>query len=83
MTLVRALVALVVLTLASWAAAGIDVGPAGVLIALGIAAIKATIVAFAFMEIRDAGTPALVIAGVVVAFVVLLAAGTVADVELR
>jgi cytochrome c oxidase subunit 4 len=81
--LLGALIILVVLTLASWGMAALPLGSAGTVIALGIASLKATIVAIAFMEIRQAGPVGVVIAGVVVSFIVLLALGTIADVRLR
>ena len=83
LTLLAALAALVVLTLGSWAFSLLPLGAAGPVLALTIAAIKAIIVAIAFMEIRHAGTAPLVIAATVIGFIVLLSLGTVADVALR
>ncbi|MGE0871876.1 MAG: cytochrome C oxidase subunit IV family protein [Kofleriaceae bacterium] len=82
-TLVGAVVLLVVLTVASWGVAHLDLGAASTPVALGIAVIKASIVGLAFMEIRAASRPARVVAAITVAFIALLCTGTVTDVLLR
>lgn len=81
--LVGALLALVALTVASFAMAGVHLGAAATPIALAIAAVKAAIVAVAFMELMSASTPARITALVTVSFIALLCAGTVADIALR
>jgi cytochrome c oxidase subunit IV len=82
-SLVLALLALLALTCASWGLAHVELGPAGTPVAIAIAAIKAAIVAVAFMELPRASTTARIVALVTVVFIALLCAGTVADVALR
>lgn len=81
--LVLALLALVALTAVSWGMAHVELGAAGTPVAIAIAAVKAGVVAVAFMELPRASVPARVVALVTVAFIALLCAGTVADVALR
>ena len=81
--LLLALAALVTLTLGSWGLAHLHLGYAAVPVALGIAVIKAGIVAVIFMEVPHASRPAHIAALVTIFFIALLAAGTAADVETR
>jgi caa(3)-type oxidase subunit IV len=81
---VRALAILLALTLASFIFSFfVHLGRASTLVALVIAAVKASIVALAFMEVREASLPSRVIALVTIAFIALLCAGTATDVLLR
>jgi cytochrome c oxidase subunit IV len=80
---VLALLALVALTAVSWGVAQVALGRASTPVALAIAAVKAAVVATAFMELRRASATARIVALVTVAFIALLCAGTVADVALR
>lgn len=52
-------------------------------LALAIAVVKAAIVVSVFMEVREVGAMGRIVVLVVGVFVALLAAGVVADVELR
>ena len=81
--LVLALVALVTLTAISWGMAHVHLGRASTFIAVAIAAVKAVIVAVAFMEVTRASTTARIVALVTVTFIALLCAGVVADIEFR
>ena len=58
-------------------------GTLGAVAALAIAAMKVTIVALVFMELRDASTPTRTIALVTVGFVTLLCLGIIGDVGFR
>jgi caa(3)-type oxidase subunit IV len=58
-------------------------GWAAIPVALAIAAIKASVVAYWFMELPLASTPARVVALVTIAFIALLCAGTIGDLALR
>jgi len=78
-----ALAVLLALTAVSWLLAHVPLGGASTPIALAIAAIKASIVAIAFMELHHASTPARVTVFVTLSFIALLAAGAVTDVLLR
>lgn len=78
-----ALAVLLVLTAVSWLFAHVPLGGASTPIALAIAALKAGIVAIAFMELHHASTPARVTVFVTLSFIALLAAGAVTDVLLR
>jgi cytochrome c oxidase subunit IV len=82
-SLVIVLLALLVLTLLSWAVSNLALGAASMPIALLIAAVKAGLVATWFMELPLAATPARVIVVVTISFIALLCAGTVSDVALR
>jgi caa(3)-type oxidase subunit IV len=81
--IVIALAALITLTLISWIVSLIDLGSAGSPVAIGIACIKAAIVAIAFMEIPRASMIARVVALVTLSFIALLCAGTIGDVAMR
>ncbi|KAB2889270.1 MAG: hypothetical protein F9K40_19920 [Kofleriaceae bacterium] len=81
--IILAIIGLLVLTGASFLLAQLLSGTAGTALALAIAAAKASIVALIFMELRDAPVPMRVTALVTVSFILLLCAGTVADVALR
>jgi cytochrome c oxidase subunit 4 len=81
--LVLALLALLVLTAISWGVAHLPLGRAAIPIALAIAAIKAAVVAYWFMELPLASTPAKIVAMVTLVFIALLCAGTVGDLGLR
>lgn len=78
-----ALALLVGLTLASWAFAHVPLGAAGTPVALVIAAVKAVIVGWVFMELSEATTPVRVVALTTIAFIALLCAGIITDVVLR
>jgi cytochrome c oxidase subunit 4 len=83
MTLVVALLALVALTGLSWWLANVDLGAFNTVVALSIAAVKATIVALAFMELGHASTTARIVAVTTLVFIVLLCAGIMGDEVLR
>ena len=78
--LVLTFAALVALAAISWIAAVLGTGTG---VALAIAAVKAALIALVFMELAHAHTADRVIAVVAVLFVVLLCAGSVADVAFR
>jgi cytochrome c oxidase subunit 4 len=82
-TLVVALVTLLALTGLSWWLANVDLGAFNTVVALAIAAIKASIVAFGFMELGHASTTARIIVVTTVAFIVLLCLGIVGDAGFR
>jgi cytochrome c oxidase subunit 4 len=82
-TLVSAGLALLVLTAISWALAHVALGHAAVPVALAIAAIKASIVAIAFMEIAHAHVAARIVGIVTLSFIAILCLGVIADVGLR
>jgi caa(3)-type oxidase subunit IV len=73
-------VALIVLAVISWIAATLGTGSA---IALAIASVKALAIALVFMELTRASATDRVIAVVAVLFVVLICAGSLADVAFR
>lgn len=81
--LVLVLVGLLGLTLASWALSHVELGAASVAIALAIAALKASLVVYWFMELPHAALPARVVGLVTLAFIALLCGGTLADVAFR
>lgn len=81
--LLLALLALAVLTTLSFLLSNVELGGANMPIALGIAAIKACVVAAFFMELPHASRPAWILVGVTLGFIALLCAGTVADVAMR
>jgi cytochrome c oxidase subunit 4 len=81
--LVLTLLALLALTVISWAVSHVHLGRASTLIALAIAAIKASLVAYAFMELPHASAQARIMVAVTVSFIALLCAGAVADVAMR
>jgi caa(3)-type oxidase subunit IV len=72
--------ALVVLALASWLLASLG---APTIVALGIAAVKATLIGLVFMELLHAHIVPRTIAIVMILFIALLITGTLADVALR
>jgi cytochrome c oxidase subunit IV len=78
-----ALVVLLLLTSTSWAVAGVNLGAWNLVVALAIAATKAGIVAFVFMELAHASTAARVVAGVTLTFILLLCLGVIADTSFR
>jgi cytochrome c oxidase subunit 4 len=78
-----ALFALLCLTGLSWGLAHAPLGALHSTVALTIAAIKASIVAFVFMEITHGSTTPRWILLTTVLFIALLAAGMSADVALR
>jgi caa(3)-type oxidase subunit IV len=80
---VYALVALLILTGTSLGFHFVELGAAGVVVALGIAAVKVCIVAIVFMELRDSLPATRTIALVAAAFVVLLCVGVYGDVGFR
>lgn len=81
--LVLTLVALLVLTAVSWVMSHVPLGPATTWVALLIAAVKAALVAIAFMEIRRASATARIMGFVTIAFILLLAGGIVGDLAFR
>ncbi len=81
--LAGALLVLVVLTATSWALANVQLGAWNLVVALGIAVVKAGTVAFVFMELSHASTAARVVAGVTLFFILLLCLGIVGDAALR
>jgi cytochrome c oxidase subunit 4 len=80
---VLALVVLLVLTATSYGISHVDLGGANAPVALTIAAVKAAVVATAFMEIMRASTPARIVVLVTIGFIALLCAGTIGDVAFR
>jgi cytochrome c oxidase subunit 4 len=82
-SVVLALVALLVLTSTSWVLAHVALGHFNTYVALGIAAVKAGIVAQVFMELSHASTAARVVGGVTLLFIAILCIGVVADLRLR
>jgi len=74
-----AFLALLVLTGLSWAGAHAPLGHLHGLFALGVAAIKALVVAFVFMELRHAGFVPRFIALLTLLFIGLMCTGIVAD----
>ena len=81
--LVMAAGLLVVLTLASFGLAHLHLQRFGAAIALVLAAIKASIVAVAFMELDRASSPAKITAFVTLAFIAILCGGILGDVRVR
>lgn len=81
--LVLVLVALLGLTLGSWAISHVELGAASVAIALAIAVLKASLVVYWFMELPHAALPARVVGLVTLAFIALLCGGTIGDVAFR
>lgn len=81
--LVLVLVALLGLTLGSWAISHVELGAASVAIALAIAVLKASLVVYWFMELPHTTLPARVVGLVTLAFIALLCGGTIADVAFR
>lgn len=81
--IVLALVALVVLTTASWLLAHVPLGAAAPVVALGVAVVKASIVGAVFMELTESSTPVRVTIAVTVSFILLLCLGTAGDVLTR
>jgi cytochrome c oxidase subunit 4 len=82
-TLGSAAIALLVLTVISWGLAHVALGHAAVPVALAIAAVKASVVAIAFMEISHAHVAARIVGIVTLSFIAILCLGLVADVGLR
>jgi cytochrome c oxidase subunit 4 len=82
-TLVVALVALLALTGLSWWLANVPLGTFNTVVALAIAAAKASIVALCFMELAQASTTARIVVATTVVFIVLLCLGIVGDEALR
>ncbi len=80
---VVALAALAVLTGASWALSHADTGAFHPVIALGIASIKAGIVALVFMHLQRAATGDRLAGVVTVVFIALICLGVAADVSAR
>ncbi len=78
--LVLNFVALLVLAALSWVAATLGTGSA---VALTIASVKALAIALVFMELTRANPADRMIAVVAVMFVVLICAGSLADVAFR
>ncbi len=71
------------LTAATYAAARVDMGPFNLVVALSIAAVKASLVVFFFMHLKDHAATTRAVMALCVAFVALLASLTVADVATR
>jgi cytochrome c oxidase subunit 4 len=83
LALLLAFVALAGLTGATWALAHAPLGGAHVPVALGIATVKAGVVAAVFMEARHAPMAGRAAAIVCLAFIAMLCAGLAVDVVLR
>jgi caa(3)-type oxidase subunit IV len=81
--LVGALTLLVLLALASWGLAHTHLGRAEALVALGIAALKACIVALTFMELSKSGLTMKFIVVLVPMFIALICGLVYSDVALR
>src|SRR4051812_15516968 len=77
------LIALLCLTALTFGLHYVTVGELGMVVALAIAAIKVTLVALVFMELRESMVATRVVALVAVAFVVLLCLGVFGDVGFR
>jgi caa(3)-type oxidase subunit IV len=77
------LLGLLVLTGLSYLVTHLGFERGAVPVALAIAAAKAMLVAWMFMEIMHASLPARVVALVTISFIALLCVGTVADIDLR
>jgi cytochrome c oxidase subunit 4 len=80
---VLTLVALLVLTVISWAISNVELGWASTAVALAIAVVKAGLVVYWFMELPLASTPARIVIIVTISFIALLCGGAVADIGLR
>lgn len=80
---VVAWIVLLVLTGLSFAGSGVAAGTLGVVIALTIAGIKAFVVVYIFMHLREASTASRLIAPITFIFIVLLCLGVLADVGVR
>ncbi len=80
---VIALIALLCLTALTFGLHYVTVGELGMTVALTIAAVKVTIVALVFMELRSSMAATRTVAAVAVVFVVLLCLGVVGDVGFR
>lgn len=80
LTLVLTFLLLVALAAGSWIAASFHIPTA---VTLAIAAVKALAIAYVFMELGRAQATDKIMAVVAVLFVVLLCAGSVADVAFR
>jgi cytochrome c oxidase subunit 4 len=81
--LVVTVLVLIALTVISWAISRAHLGDLGIPIALLIAALKAGMVAWAFMELPRASAPARIMAFVTIAFIALLCGGMVGDLAMR
>jgi cytochrome c oxidase subunit 4 len=80
---VLAWVGLLVLTTVSFGAAHLALGAAAAPVALGIASIKAGIVLVVFMHLMQTNPAVRTALGTAIVFILLLAAGIVADVVTR
>jgi cytochrome c oxidase subunit 4 len=78
-----ALIALLCLTALTFGLHYVTVGSLGIIVALAIAAIKVSIVALVFMELRESMIATRVVAIVAVMFVALLCLGVFSDVGFR
>jgi cytochrome c oxidase subunit 4 len=78
-----ALIALLCLTALTFGLHYVTVGSLGIIVALAIAAIKVSIVALVFMELRDSMIATRAVAIVAVMFVALLCLGIFSDVGFR
>jgi caa(3)-type oxidase subunit IV len=76
-------IALLVLTAISYGASHLSFGWGSTAIALAIAAVKAGLVLYAFMELPLASTPARIVVVVTLSFIALLCAGVVGDIAVR
>ncbi len=83
MSYVLAWLALLALTAASFGATHLPLGSLAPAVALAIASVKAAIVLLVFMHLIEASTPVRVVILTTLVYIVLLAAGIVADVATR
>lgn len=74
---------LLALTALSYVAAQVHLGPAGTAVGLGIAAVKATLVALFFMHLIEEHFVILTVGVITVLWVVMICLGVFADVGLR
>ena len=81
--MIGTLVVLTVLTASSWAIAHAPLGPLHAVAALAIAAVKAGVVVYVFMEVAHAPVAARVVGIVTVVFISLLCLGLIGDVAIR
>jgi cytochrome c oxidase subunit 4 len=81
--LVVTFVALILLTAISYGVSHFSFGWGSTAIALLIAAVKAGLVLYAFMELPMASTPARIVVLVTLSFIALLCAGVIGDIGVR
>jgi cytochrome c oxidase subunit 4 len=78
-----ALLVLLVLTVISFVAAEIELGAAAPVVALAIASVKAAVVFWFFMHVRESRTSERTIVAILISFIALICLGVAADVAFR